>query len=159
MSVLAELLSSKTRAEILRILFGLTAGEVHLREIMRRSGFSVNAIRNELRKLERLSLVSERRNGNRLYYAANTQHPLYSTLRILVLRTNGLAERMRARRGDPEINIAFIYGSIAEGKEKASSDVDLFVIGSLNLRTLSAKLAGLADEIGREINPFLIKPE
>ena len=41
MSVLAELLSSKTRAEILRILFGLTAGEVHLREIMRRSGFSV----------------------------------------------------------------------------------------------------------------------
>lgn len=159
MSVLAELLSSKTRAEILRILFGLTAGEVHLREIMRRSGFSVNAIRNELRKLERLSLVSVRRNGNRLYYAANTQHPLFSTLRILVLRTNGLAERMRARLGDPEIHIAFIYGSIAEGKEKASSDVDLFVIGSVNLRTLVSKMTGFADEIGREINPFIIKPE
>ena len=160
MSVLAELLSSKTRAEILRILFGLTGGEVHLREIMRRSGFSVNAIRNELRKLERLSLVSERRNGNRLYYAANMQHPLFSTLRDSRLedkRPRG--ENAGACLGDPEINIAFIYGSVAEGKEKASSDVDLFVIGSLNLRTLSAKLAGLSNEIGREINPFLIKPE
>jgi predicted nucleotidyltransferase len=159
MSVLAELLSSKTRAEILRVLFGLSSGEVHLREIMRRSGFSINAIRNELKKLERLDLVSVRRNGNRLYYTANKHHPLYSTLRVLVLKTNGLAERLRARLMDPKINMAFVYGSIAEGKEKASSDVDLFVIGSVNLRTLVSKMAGLTEEIGREINPFLIKPE
>ena len=44
-------------------------------------------------------------------------------------------------------------------KEKASSDVDLFVIGSVNLRALVSKMTGFADEIGREINPFLIKPE
>jgi len=126
---------------------------------MRRSGFSINTIRRELGKLERLDLVSVRRNGNRLYYAANTHHPLYSTLHILVLKTNGLAEKLRARLEDPDLSVAFIYGSIAENKEKAASDVDLFVIGSMKLRTLVSKIAGLAEEIGREINPFLIKPE
>lgn len=159
MSILAELLSSKTRAEVLRVLFGLSSGEVHLREIMRRSGFSINTIQRELGKLERLDLVSVRRNGNRVYYAANAHHPLYSTLRILVLKTNGLAEILRVRLKDPDINVAFIYGSIAESKEKAASDVDLFVIGSVKLRTLVSKMAGLAEEISREINPFLIKPE
>ncbi len=56
---------------------------------------------------------------------------------------------------DKRIGIAFIFGSIAEGNEKAGSDVDLIVIGELGLRELSGLLSGLAEKIGREINPHV----
>jgi len=159
MSLLAELLSSRTRAEILRILFGLESREVHLREIVRRSGLTVGTVRDELKKLQRLDLIIVRRDGNRLYYKSNSDHQLFSTLRILVMKTNGLTEILKKGLEGPDITLAFVYGSIAEGKEKAASDVDLFVVGEIGLRGLASKLRGITEEIGREVNPFVINPE
>jgi len=159
MSVLPELLSSRTRAEVLRILFGLELKEVHLREITRRSGFSVGSIQNELKKLRKLDLIAVRRDGNRLYYRANPEHPLFSILHDLVMKTNGLAEILKKRLQDLSIKAAFVYGSIADGKEKGNSDIDLFIIGALNLRVAAAKLAGITSEIGREVNPFIISED
>ena len=159
MSMLPELLSSRTRAEVLRILFGLELKEVHLREITRRSGFSVGTIQTELKKLRKLDLISVRRDGNRLYYRANAEHPLFSILRDLVMKTIGLAEILKKRLDDPAIKAAFVYGSVAEGREKGNSNIDLFIIGGLNLRTASSKLAGVTNEIGREVNPFIISED
>jgi predicted nucleotidyltransferase len=159
MSLLAELLSSRARAEVLRILFGVSGGEVHLREIVRRSGMAVGTMRSELKKLQRLDVVSVRRDGNRLYYSANAGHPLYRELHGLVLKTTGLVEILQRRLEGPGIQVAFVYGSIAQGREKAGSDVDLFVVAAGGLRALTAKLAGVAEELGREVNPFLVNPE
>ena len=159
MSVLSKLLSSRTRAEVLRVLFGLNPKEVHLREIVRRSRMTIGTIQDELKKLNSLDLISVRRDGNRLYYRANTDHPLYSILRQLVLKTDGLAEGLRKRLLGQGVDAAFIYGSIAKGEESAGSDLDLFIVGSITLRALTPKLSGLAEEIGREINPFVITAE
>jgi hypothetical protein len=51
MNVLAEILSSKIRAEIFRLLFGTSAEELHMREIERRSGYAIGTIQTELKKL------------------------------------------------------------------------------------------------------------
>jgi predicted nucleotidyltransferase len=159
MSILAKLFSSRTRAEVFKILFGLETKEVHLREIARRSKLTIGTIQDELRKLRSLDLITIRRDGNRLYYRANASHPLFTTLRGLVLKTDGLAERLRVRLACPEIETAFVYGSLAKGEETGGSDLDIFVIGSLSIRSLTPRLAGLAEEIGREINPFVITAE
>jgi predicted nucleotidyltransferase len=39
--------------------------------------------------------------------------------------------------------VAFVFGSLASNREKAASDVDLMVIGSVALRTLSSWLSYL----------------
>ena len=75
MGILQELLSSRARAEIFRLLFGLSRSELHLRAVGRRSGLTVATIRQEFGKLKRLELVLSRRDGNRLYYRANQAHP------------------------------------------------------------------------------------
>lgn len=87
MSILSQILGSKIRAEILRLLFAGPDGELHVREIERRTGFNDRAIRQELAKLKRLDLLQSRRDGNRLYYSAQTEHPLYLDLRNLALKT------------------------------------------------------------------------
>jgi DNA-binding transcriptional ArsR family regulator len=115
MNVLAEILSSKIRAEIFRLLFGTSAEELHMREIERRSGYAIGTIQTELKKLLRLYLVKKRKDGNRLYYRANKEHPLYPDIRSVVLKTIGLVDILKnALRQDSDISIAFVFGSINE---------------------------------------------
>jgi len=60
---------------------------------------------------------------------------------------------------DREIRVASVFGSLVKGLEKAESDIDLIVIGNLGLRSLSHLLNGIAEKVGREINPFILTPE
>ncbi len=159
MNTLAELLSSRSRAEIFRLLFGPVSGELHVRELERQSGLSDATVRQELKKLTRIGVVEARQDGNRTYYHANAQHPLYADIRNLVLKTSGLADVLREVLGDSGIRLAFVFGSIADAKAKAHSDVDLMVIGTISLRQLGKRLSGIADRIGREINPHVLTPE
>ncbi len=155
MSILAEILSSRVRAEIFRLLFSGNGNELHVREIWRRSGFNDRGIRQELEKLERRELVKKRKSGNRLYYRANPEHPLYQEIHNLVLKTSGLVDVFKEALIDKRIKVAFVFGSIAEGEERAGSDVDMMIIASLGTRELSGMLSGVTDKIGREINPHI----
>jgi len=61
--------------------------------------------------------------------------------------------------GSRQIEAAFIYGSYAANRETVVSDVDLFVVGSISGRQLSAALHSAQAEIQREINYHLVTPE
>jgi len=159
MSLLAELLSSRARAEVFRLLFGPGESELHGRDIQRRSGLADATVRQELEKLARLGLVQLRRSGNRSYYRANRAHPLYTDIRSIVLKTSGLAGLLRERLRHPGIQVAFVFGSVASGVEKPNSDVDLMVIGSTSLRQVGKLLSGLGAELGREVNPYVLTTE
>jgi len=156
MNLLAELLSSKIRSEIFRMLFGVNDEGLHMREIERRSGLSIGTIQQEVKKLLRLDLIIERKDGNRIYYKANKEHPLYPDFRSLVLKTIGLVDFFReALKANPNIQFAFVFGSIARHEEKDKSDVDLMIIGEIAMRQLSGLLSGVSGQIGREINPHI----
>ena len=157
MNLLAEILSSKIRSEIFRMLFGVNGGELHMREIERRSGLAIGTIQQELKKLLRLDLIKKRKDGNRLYYEANQEHPLYPDIRNLVLKTVGLVDFFReALKANPNIKLAFVFGSIARREEKDKSDVDLMIIGDIGMRQLTGHLSGVSGQIGREINPHIL---
>lgn len=158
MKTLANLLSSRVRAEIFRLLFGVGQRELYLREIERRSGCALPSLRQEFKKLLSMDLVKARRDGNRLYYSANTEHPLFIDIRNTVLKTAGLADVLRAMLADKRIKTAFIFGSIARAEEGAGSDIDLMIIGNIGLRAVSSMLFGAHERIGREINPYVLSP-
>ncbi|MGE3434942.1 MAG: nucleotidyltransferase domain-containing protein [Blastocatellales bacterium] len=159
MNTLAELLSSRVKAEIFRLLFGVAPCELHVREIERQSGLADATVRQELRRLSRLGVVESRRDGNRTYYRANIRHPLYPDIRGLTLKTSGLAGVLREALTHPGIRLAFVFGSMAAGAEKAESDVDLMVVGAVSLRQLSKLLSGVSAKVGREINPHVLTAE
>ena len=134
MNTLAMILSSKARAGIFKLLFGIEARDLHLRDIERRTGFAIGTVKQETSKLVRTGLVTKRLDGNRTYFRANTSHPLYPDIRNMVLKSIGLADALKDALSDTAIHYAFVFGSIASGTEKAESDVDLFVIGDISLR-------------------------
>jgi DNA-binding transcriptional ArsR family regulator len=158
MNVLAQLICSRARAEIFRVLFGVRGGEVHLREIHRQTGFSVGTVRQDIGKLVELGVVTRREDGNRVYFSANTRHPLYPELRQLVLKTSGLTDVLRGALDVEGIRCAFVFGSMAAGTAGAESDIDLMIVGEIGLRKVSSLLSGVGTKLGREINPHVLSP-
>jgi DNA-binding transcriptional ArsR family regulator len=156
MSILPDILSSRARAEIFRLLFGVSAQELHMRELERQSGLALGTIQQELKKLEGMELLAARRDGNRVYYSANTTHPLYRDIRNLVLKTSGLVEVLREALSSEGIDLAFVFGSVARGEEGAEGDVDMIVIADVGLAALSALLSGVSEKLGREVNPHVM---
>jgi len=158
MNLLAQLICSRVRAEVFRVLFGLKSGELHLREIHRQTGFAIGTVRQDIEKLVKMGLVSRRKDGNRVYYSANERHPLAGEIRQLVLKTVGLADVLGAALKAENVRCAFVFGSVASGTAGAQSDIDLMVIGEIGLRSVSALLSGVADKLRREINTHVLSP-
>ncbi len=157
MSFLAEILSSRVREQVFLHLFDGQGRELHMRELERRSGVSIGTIQTELKKLNRLDLVVSRRDGNRLYYRANQEHPVYIDICSLVAKTSGIVGLLHTAVEDlPEITCAFLFGSLAADTVVAQSDIDLMIIGSVGLRRLSAVFKEIAHTAGREINPYIL---
>jgi hypothetical protein len=157
-SLIHELLPP-VRGEALRLLFGADARELHLRELSRLSKLGLGPWQRELTKLERLDLVHSRKDGNRRAFRANKEHPLFSVLTSLVAKTGGLREILAdALRDSKDIRAAFVFGSLATGAGKASSDVDLMVIGAIGLREVAPRLRPAMGAIGREINTIVMSP-
>lgn len=156
MNVLAQLLSSQVRAEVFRLLYSGENPSLHLREIQRKSSFAIGTIQREIFKLKELDLVLARKDGNRLYYTANTAHPLYVDICNLVEKTCGLTEQLRDLFSKiKEVECVFIFGSYANETEKAHSDIDLVIIGDTSLRSISSKLKAITERVEREVNPHV----
>jgi len=141
------------------LLFGVEAREIHLRDLARQSGLALRTVQQELARMGTAGLVTSRRDGNRVYYQANRNSPVYADLRNIVLKTAGLADVLRSALQGADVELAFVFGSIAAESARSESDIDLMVIGPLGLRRLAKALHGVALRIGREINPHVFTRE
>jgi predicted nucleotidyltransferase len=147
---------SKDRAAILEMFFRKPGREYYQRELERVLGIPIGNVRRELLKLESAGLLNSRTLGNLRLFSVNIKYPLYKQCRDIVLRTVGiagtLARTLASLRG---VRFAFIFGSVAEGTDRADSDIDLLVVGTVGSRLLHEKLSILQDKLGREINVVL----
>ena len=157
--MLATILGSKGRAEILKCLFTLERRRVHLRALSRSASISAPVLKRELQKLSDLSLIITEKDGNRVYFSANHHHHLYAVLCQLVQKTEGSEAILRDCFSDCPAKYVFLFGSFASGTAHAASDIDLFVIGDCGLREVTRRIHLVADKIGREINPYVISEQ
>lgn len=155
MNLLSDLVRSPVRAELLRVFFGLHRSRLYRAEIIALMPFAKESVETQLNALKRMGLVISEKDGNRAYYSANTSHPLYSDLRNIVLKTVGLHDVLASALSDPEVEFAFVFGSIAAGTETPESDIDLMVIGAVTEYRLAQLLRGIGERLGREINPHV----
>jgi len=120
-----------------------------------------SSLQRELSALVEAGILRQKREGNRVYFQANPESPLVPELEGLLAKTAGLADVLREalRRHVRKIRVAFVYGSIARGEERAASDVDLIVIGSLTLSDVAPALRSAEERLGRPVNVTMYRPE
>jgi predicted nucleotidyltransferase len=157
---LSKVLFGQSRRAILALLFGHADEQFYLREIARRAGTGIGATQRELGQLTDAGLLHRLRRGNQVYYRANRENPIFEELKSILAKTSGIRDTLQeglARLAD-RVKLAFVYGSIARGEEKASSDVDLMVVGSVSFQDVVAALSEIERKLGREVNPTVFGP-
>jgi predicted nucleotidyltransferase len=133
----------------------------YLSELADRLGTSPSSLQRELSSLVTSGILARRREGTRAYFKAETKSPVFRDLHQLFEKTAGLVatvEQILTPFGG-KILCAFVYGSVARGREHASSDVDLMVIGRAGLSGLSPSLRKAEERLGRELNVTAYSPE
>jgi predicted nucleotidyltransferase len=55
-----------------------------------------------------------------------------------------------------KILLAFIFGSVAQGKAKATSDIDLLVVGAVSFPAVVEACHRGQERLGREVNPVVM---
>ena len=159
--MLEKLFSSKARIAVLRLFLLNPEERFYVREVAARTDQPRRAVQRELRKLEGIGLLEHTVDGNRKYYQVSKDCPIFPELKSMFLKTVGLGDVLRehlVEKGEA-IQVAFIFGSYACGEEKATRDIDLFVIGSISSKELSGTLAQAQRELRREINPVVMSAE
>jgi DNA-binding transcriptional ArsR family regulator len=156
--MLTKILGSQGRSAIFKILFTSErpTPSFHLREIARQAHISAPVLQRELNGLTEAGILLKNKDGNRTYYQANVDNPLYPTLCDLVHKTDNLEKVLKTAFSDDSIVCSFIFGSRANGEATAASDVDLFIVGEIGLRTVTARIHEAIPSAGFEINPYVI---
>jgi len=159
--MIEKIVSSGIRIALLKKLLLNPESEYYLRELSSGLGYNTMAVRQELKNLVSTGLVAVRSSGNRKYFRINSSHLLFQELKSMIVKTAGIRDILLEHLTSEEehISISFIYGSIASGTETSESDVDLFVIGDISPRVLSSSIRRASDEIGREINYYVMTVE
>ena len=120
-----------------------------------------SSLQEPLASLVSAEVLSRRKEGNRVYFQANRDCPFLPELQGLMAKTIGLVDVLRDALTplSPQIAVAFIHGSVAASRERARSDIDLIVLGSLGLAELSPVLERVELRIGRPVNANVYSPE
>jgi predicted nucleotidyltransferase len=155
--MLQALFSSKVRVKLLTHFFSHPEEQFYARSLARQVAEHYNAVWQELNNLERVGLLVSERDANVKYYRLDPDFPIYEELKRIILKTSGLGQPVREALGHlGTVEWAFIYGSVAAGEEDSLSDVDLMLVGEVDLLALSAVIARLEDQLGREINYLVL---
>jgi len=152
--MLERLLRSGAEVKILGVV--LFSDNLHLREIARRAEVSSYEAKKELDNLTQIGVLRSERKGNQIVFYANKSCPFFIDLKNLYQKTEGIFSALNdGLTGLEKIDYAFVYGSVAAGKEGEKSDIDLMVIGGINEDELSKRIFTIQAKMKREINFIL----
>jgi predicted nucleotidyltransferase len=152
---LSALLFPEYRRRVLGLLLLHPEEALHGREIARRTGLAAGTLNRELARLARAGLLKREQRGNQQLYSAQRACLVYEELASILRKTSGLAEVLAAalEPARRRIDAAFVYGSMASGRERPGSDVDLMLVGELAFAEAVKLLHPAQQTLAREISP------
>jgi len=155
---IGDALFTKTQQRVLGLLYGKPDKSFYTNEIMRWADMGRGTIRRELDRLVRAGLLTVTRLGNQNHYQANHNNPVYTELLGIVKKTFGVADviRLALKPLESQIELAFIYGSIAKNTDDKKSDIDLMLVGDgLHYADVMEVLLPLEESLQRSVNPTI----
>ena len=155
---LVEVLFGAYRRQILALLLLRPDESFYVREIARLTGVPAGSLHRELKLLTDAGLLLRTTAGNQVRYQAARDCPIYEELAGIFRKTAGLADVLRELLAPLEgkIMLAFVFGSIAQGKAQSTSDIDLMVIGSASFAIVVELCHAGSARLGREVNPVVM---
>jgi Fe2+ or Zn2+ uptake regulation protein len=153
--MLGELITSKTRLRLLIKFFVSQANKGHLNGLANEMGESTNGIRKELNHLEEAGYLQKLKVNNKVEYKANTDHPLFDTLKKVVYKHLGLEDLVSTvieRMGN--VKKIILIEDYAKGID--SKNIEVVLVGQyLNFEYISQLEEKIEKLIKRKVSFYL----
>ena len=158
--MLSDLITSRSRVKLLNVFLSYPTEMFHVRELVRRTGDEINAVRRELSHLEKNGVLSREPRANRVYYYLSKNYEFYYDLLRLGAKTKGLGDgiiKNKVKLG--RIKYAMFSGRFSRRLPKGPEDVDLLVVGAVVLPELSLLVREEEKRLDTEINYTVMTEE
>ena len=158
---LSALLFPEYRRRVLGLLLLHPEEALHGREIARRTGLPAGTLNRELARLAEAGLLKREQRGNQQVYSAERSSPVFEEIASILRKTSGLADVLVAALEPVRSRIAaaFVYGSMASGRARPGSDIDVILIGELGFGEAVKLLHPAQQTLAREISPRVYSPK
>lgn len=169
--MLEQLFGSKTRVRLLRLFLANQGDAYFVRELTRKIGAQINAVRNELENLVSMGIVEAvepsdktdpaesggRSAQQRKYYRVNTESLLYPELRALFAKAGILLEKDFVQRLDKAGTVSYL-ALLGHFVGETDAPTDVFIVGKLNRDKVGAAVRSFERGVGKEINYTVLSP-
>jgi predicted nucleotidyltransferase len=159
---MADALFSGTRQTLLGLLFGQPDRGYTLTELIEMAQAGRGAVQREIARLVEAGLVRQHGRSRGRLYRANPESPIYQELcgiaRKVLGPANVIREALLPLKG--QVRAAVLYGSVAQGMDRADSDIDVLIVSDeLLLEDVFEALSGAERALGRSVNPTMYTSE
>lgn len=153
-----ELMFGAYRRKLLGLLLMRPDERYHVRELARMSEIPVGSIHRELKTMAEAGLLIRDQVGNQVFYQADQSCSIYEELASIFRKTSGLASLVCDHLDEisDRIDFAVVFGSMASGRQNSVSDLDVLILGDIELIDVVRALSPLGQTLRREINPVVM---
>lgn len=158
--MLSDFITSKSRIKLITVFLTYPDEMFHVRELVRRTGDEINAVRRELAFLEGKGVFEKEKRANRVYYYLSKTYAFYYDLIRLSGKMTGLgADILKNKAKLGKIKYAMFSGKFIKGIKKDPEDVDFIVIGDVVIPELALLVRNEEARRGVEINYTVMTEE
>jgi len=153
-----DFLFSRYRRQVLAVLLLRPDERFHVRELERLTGISAGSLHRELKAMAQAGLLVRERQGNQVFYRADQSCSIFEELASIFRKTVGLGTLLKDALVPltARIQVAFVFGSLAAGNQHAHSDLDICILGDVELLDVVKALGSVQESLRREINPVVM---
>lgn len=150
---LKHILVSQTRLKLINVLFYNPKEIFYVRQLVRLVDEEINSVRRELENLKSAGIINTEWRGNRLYYWADKQSPLFTALILLANQNSGLGLKLQNKNETlGNIKLVFYNYKFITGEKRNQDDIDLIIVGDVSLREIESFIKQEELVRGHEIN-------
>ena len=158
--MLADFITSKSRIQLIGVFLLYPYEMFHVRELVRRTGDEINAVRRELSFLQKKGILLREPRANRVYYSLDKNYPFYFDLLKIGSKTIGLgAQIIKNRVKLGKIKYAMFSGKFIRQMEKTPDDVDFLIVGTVVLPEVALLVRNEEARLKSEINYTVMTEE
>ena len=149
----SDLITSKSRVKLLNVFLASPTEMYHVRELVRRTGDEINAVRRELSFLEKKGILTREPRANRVYYSLSKSYSFYYDLLRMGSKNTGLgADILKNKVKLGRIKYAMFSGRFLRKMKEQPDEVDLLIVGNVVLPELALLVREEEKRLNTEIN-------
>lgn len=155
-----DIFISTVRVHIIKLFLTNPESQFHVREIARRVGAEINAVRRELSRLKRINFLKKTPRGNRIFYSVRPDFVFFDELLGMVAKETGIGRGILEKREElGKINFAMLAKPFVKGRISKPAEVDLLVVGKVSTPLMAKLIENEQRRLGHEINYTVLTPE